>query len=197
MKGEKKMKTITKEELDMILENHKKWFNNLKDGICADLTNADLRGVNLTDANLSYANLTNADLRYANLTDADLRGVNLTDVKFNELTSFYALQCPEVDSFVCFKKLKNNVIAKLKIPAKAKRSSATSRKCRASEAKVLEMWNATTKEKVSIGYSQYDETFTYEIGKTVKPKEKFDEDRWNECSSGIHFFMTLAEAENY
>ena len=36
----------------------------------------------------------------------------------------------------------------------------------------------------------------YKVGKTVYP-DGFDEDRWNECSNGIHFFMTRREAELY
>lgn len=44
--------------------------------------------------------------------------------------------------------------------------------------------------------SNYDKTFIYEIGKTVKVDD-FDDDRWNECSTGIHFFLTREEAESY
>ena len=36
----------------------------------------------------------------------------------------------------------------------------------------------------------------YKVGETVYP-DSFDEDRWNECSNGIHFFMTRREAELY
>ena len=40
-------------------------------------------------------------------------------------------------------------------------------------------------------------TFTYKIGATVHPREPFNEDRWNECAAGIHFFITKQEAEDY
>lgn len=36
----------------------------------------------------------------------------------------------------------------------------------------------------------------YEIGEFVYP-DSFDEDRWRECSNGIHFFTTFDEAKNY
>ena len=36
--------------------------------------------------------------------------------------------------------------------------------------------------------------FIYRVGKEVKVKD-FDENRWNECSTGIHFFITREEAE--
>ena len=58
---------MTQEELQTILEKHKKWLNNVSGGERA----------NLEGANLEYANLENANLRCANLEDADLKGANL------------------------------------------------------------------------------------------------------------------------
>lgn len=200
------------EKLNNILEKHKKWLNDEEGGERANLINADLsdvdlhganlRGANLRRANLRGADLSDADLRRADLSgaslsDADLRRANLSDVTVNSTTAFYHLQCPEKGSFTAFKKLRNNLIAELIIPAKAKRSSATTRKCRASEAKVVKIWNYKTNEVFEKGVSQHDSDFIYEVGKTVKPTEKFDENRWDECASGIHFFMTLQEAIDY
>ena len=44
--------------------------------------------------------------------------------------------------------------------------------------------------------SDRDENFIYEIGKTVSVND-FDDDRWNECGTGIHFFMNRENAINY
>lgn len=156
----------------------------------ADLSRANLYGMNLQDADLCDADLSRADLSRANLCGADLRGANLTDVTYDGYTSFFALQCPEEGAFIAWKKCKDNVIVKLLIPEDAKRSSSTSRKCRASKAIVLEVIGA---EK---GISTNDEAFVYEVGKEVVP-DSFDDNRWNECSHGIHFFVTRKEAENY
>ena len=73
---------MKQEELNLILENHKKWLNNNDVGIRADLRGADLIGANLRDANLRCADLRDADLiganlRCADLSDADLRGADL------------------------------------------------------------------------------------------------------------------------
>ena len=83
---------MNQEELQKILEAHKKWINSEDDGVRADLSEAnlsgaelrgadlsgaELRGANLRGANLSDADLSGADLRGANLSDADLRGANL------------------------------------------------------------------------------------------------------------------------
>ena len=58
------MKKITRNKLNEILEEHKKWLYG-NSGKQADLSNADLSG-----ANLRYANLSGANLRYANLRNA-------------------------------------------------------------------------------------------------------------------------------
>ena len=165
----------------------------------ADLSDADLAGADLSDADLSgadlrHADLSDADLTGANLSGADLRAADLTGaylcgVVYDEFTAFFALQCPEEGSFVGWKKCQHDVLVKLLIPSDAKRSSATSRKCRASKALVLEVVGA---EKA---ISRYDGSFVYEVGKEVVA-DGFDDDRWNECSAGIHFFMTRREAEN-
>jgi hypothetical protein len=156
----------------------------------AHICGANLSGSNLCDANLSHANLSYANLSGSNLSGAHLSHANIRDVKYSENTAFFALQCPEEGSFVAWKKCKNNVIVKLLIPEDAKRSSATSRKCRASKAVVLEVIGA---EK---GISENDASFVYEVGKEVIP-DSFDDNRWSECSHGIHFFMTRSEAERY
>ena len=63
---------MKQEELQKILDAHKKWINGEDGGARADLRGADLGGANLRGANLSYANLRYADLRYADLRGADL-----------------------------------------------------------------------------------------------------------------------------
>lgn len=68
---------MTQEELQTILEKHKKWLNDVPGGECANLAGANLKYANLEDADLEYANLAGADLEYANLEGADLEYANL------------------------------------------------------------------------------------------------------------------------
>lgn len=78
---------MTKEELDKVLELHKKWLDGDKAGkravlfganlLGANLRGANLRGADLLDANLRGADLRGADLIYANLRGANLRGADL------------------------------------------------------------------------------------------------------------------------
>jgi len=157
----------------------------------ADLRGADLRGANLHDADLSWANLYGANLRDANLYGANLRDANLYGAK--NIPALPQLDIIPAGDILVYKKVlssdKTPQVITLLIPREAKRSSATTRKCRAEYAIV--------KECKGIAYSQYDPTFTYEQGKTVRPSIAFNENRWSECSTGIHFFLTKAEAEEY
>lgn len=90
-------------------------------------------------------------------------------------------------------------IIKLLIPEDAKRSCAFSNKCRCDKAKVLDIQDLSGDYSLcySIAHSNYDPTFKYNIGETITPKTPFDTNPFNECSSGIHFFMSREEAVNY
>ncbi|NLC14592.1 MAG: pentapeptide repeat-containing protein, partial [Chloroflexi bacterium] len=154
----------------------------------ANLGNAYLRGIDFRFAKLICTNLRGADLRNANLIRADLKGARYDD-------TILEMQCPEQGSFIAWKKLINEDIAKLLIPEDAKRSSSTSRKCRASKAKVLAIYNESG-EEIREGRSIHDYGFIYWVGEMVYP-DYWDEERWVECSNGIHFFMTREEAEEY
>ena len=165
----------------------------------ADLCGANLCGANLYKANLYQADLCGADLRGANLYQADLRGTE------NIPTYVCPLVCPEEGSFIGFKKAilfnsdipdKSHVIVKLKILENAKRSSATTRKCRCSEAEVISITSLNGNYSLTKAFSSFNPEFIYEVGKIVAV-DNFDENRWNECSTGIHFFITRDEAVNY
>ena len=206
--------------LEEILKKHKMWLNDEEGGERANLSgfdlsytdlsgddlrgtylcNADLRGADLCNADLRGANLCNADLRGAdlrgaNLTGTNLKNVNLMGIKTNMYTSGYNLACPEEGSFVGYKKA-DKYIVKLLIPEDAKRSSATTAKCRCDKAKVLDIEDIMTGEKIETVNSDYDTNFTYIVGEMVYVDD-FDDNRWNECSTGIHFFMNRENAMNY
>lgn len=163
----------------------------------ANLTLADLSWSNLTDADLEDADLTKTKLYAVNLCGANLDQAILSEVRYDARTAFFNLQCPEEGSFIAFKKVKGLFIVKLEIPAEAKRSSATSRKCRCQFAKVLSI---TYCDGSDSGLTEViSDTFTrtiYKVGRKVYP-DSWDDNRWHECSHGIHFFMTREEAVNY
>ena len=140
---------------------------------------------------LSGANLRYADLSGANLSDADLSNINVSIT-----TTFLLPQCPAEGSFVAWKKA-SNMIVKLLVAEDARRSSATTLKCRCSKAKVLAIENIDgSGSELKEVASSYDEKFIYRVGETVEV-EDFDDNRWNECSSGIHFFIAREMAVKY
>lgn len=160
--------------------------------VCADLSGADLSGADLRNANLGNADLGYADLYGADLSGANLRSTDLSCVK----NLFFSMACPEKGSFIAFKKAGFYII-ELFIPSNAKRCSATSRKCRCSKAKVISITTLSgNKTNITEVHSIYDPNFIYKLGEYVEVKN-FDDNRWNECSTGIHFFITRQEAVNY
>ena len=201
-------------DLKKILDEHLLWLNGeggsradlrgadlrCADLRCANLSNADLFGANLRGANLSDANLRNADLFGADLSGANLSGANLSRASMDQMiwdihTAFYPLQCPDSGSYIGYKKA-SGLVVELEIPADARRSSATSRKCRASKAKVLSITDINGNPGGDQVRSNFDPNFVYAIGETVEVTD-FDDNRWNECSTGIHHFITRAEAVIY
>ncbi len=196
------------EKLKEILERHRKWLNDEDGGERADLREANLRGANLCEANLYGADLYGANLRGANLRGADLYGANLYGADLREANlreanlrgakniPFIPLVCPERGSFTAFKKCGSYII-ELLIPQDAKRCSATTRKCRASYAKVVAITNMDgSQAEVDHVTNHAYEPIEYKIGEYVHP-DSFDDDRWNECSHGIHFFINRQEAVEY
>lgn len=101
---------------------------------------------------------------------------------------------PDEGDIIGWKKCREGRIVKLRIPADAKRSNATGRKCRAEYAEVLDITNHAG-EPVTEAFSQLDNTFVYRPGETVRPINGFNDDWTVECDSGIHFHITRAEAE--
>ena len=141
---------------------------------------AYLAGANLEGANLAGANLEGANLEGANLARAYLEGA-----KDAEYAVAQTRILPE-GSLIGWKKLRNGVIAKLRIPDEARRSHAFGRKCRAEFVDVIE----------GEGVSQHDDVTKYAPGLRVTC-DKWEDDWTQECAGGIHFFITRIEAERY
>ena len=143
----------------------------------------------LEEARKSGANLYGADLY-----GADLRGANLRGAKDADYAIALTRILPEGD-IIGYKRCRDGKIVKLLIPKEAKRSHAFGRKCRAEFAEVLEITKGTRQLKTAL--SNYDSSFKFKVGETVRPTAPYDDDWTNECSTGIHFFITKLEAENY
>ena len=124
---------------------------------------------------------------------ANLYGANLYGAKN---VPYIPYACPDFGIFIGWKKASGHIVC-LEIPENAKRLSATGRKCRCDKAKVLSITNLDGTEcDLTEVASDHDNSFVYRIGEMVTVKD-FDEDRWNECSTGIHFFICRQEAVDY
>ena len=161
----------------------------------ANLIRADLRGADLREADLSGANLYGANLIRANLIRANLRGANLSGADLRGARGSY-MACPTDGSFIGWKKA-SGYIVKLQIPEDARRSSAGGEKCRCDKAYVAEIQNVDgIKADIEAIHSNHDNNFVYAVGATVEVSD-FDDDRWNECAPGIHFFIDRRAAVEY
>lgn len=158
-----------------------------------------------------------ADVYLCNFSNANMDDIDVCTISFDNNTGITADKrikkisaCPDTGAFIGWKKAfvypdddrDNYAIVKLEIPEEAKRSSAFGRKCRASEAKVLGIWPIKNdkpdfEHPIDIAYSLHDPGFVYATGKTVTPILTYDDNPYNECASGIHFFITQQEALDY
>ncbi|SFQ30608.1 Pentapeptide repeat-containing protein [Lachnospiraceae bacterium XBB1006] len=173
-------------------------------GVC--LENALLDGICLRESNLRQANLRGTCLREASLEGCDCRGVdfyaavlehtNLTDIQTDEMTKWFRMHCPATGPILGYKKCVGDRLVQLLIPADAKRTSATRPSCRASKAKVLSIWNFDATVSYEEAWSLVDDNFVYRKGQWVEVAN-FNEDRWFDSTTGIHFWLTREEAIGY
>ena len=129
---------------------------------------------------------------------ADLRGAYLSGAK--EIP-YIPLACPSDGAFVAWKKvrtLSSGYLVKLQVPEDARRSSATTNKCRCDKALVLDIYEIGNEDHHidEIINTSQDAELLYKVGEMVYPGS-FDENRWEECSHGIHFFINKQDAINY
>nr|DAW57645.1 MAG TPA: pentapeptide repeat protein [Caudoviricetes sp.] len=138
---------MTDKEIQIILNKHVEWLAE-RTGERAILKEANLEEANLRGADLRGANLRGVDLLGADLLGVDLRGANLRGANLRGAAVNYPISCPEEGQFIGFKKAMNRIV-KLEILSDAKRSSATSRKCRCDKAKVVAIEKKKMVQKVA------------------------------------------------
>ena len=209
--------TLTHSHCDIYVSNSKLYMFNLTEIYCFSkkliFNNCDVYCIHFRDA--LYGTYNNCTIHAMDpddqLTLFAYNSSYFLNCIFDPMPRF---ACPEEGSFIGWKLVQETKegryeviprILKIRIPTDAKRSSAFSNKCRCSKAVPLEVYDlqgnvVKPKGKLySFCLSLFNIRATpleYIIGKEVY-SDKWDEDRFNECSNGIHFFMKMEEAQRY
>lgn len=110
---------------------------------------------------------------------ANLRGANLRGALNASLAFAQTCVCPQKGAFIGFKNayygdFGEPCIVELEIPADAKRSNASERKCRASKARVVSITDLEGQpiDGAQRVFSGHDHDFTYSNGVIVEPRSR-------------------------
>lgn len=183
----------------------------------------EIRRCNFTEVDMSHVSVIEQAIHTSTFKNIK----NFTTAQFHEglygcnvdTVQYYPMACPSDGAFIGWKKVETNdcktVLIKLEIPEDAKRISSIniSRKCRCDKAKVLDIIDISTGNHLErvLNPESYAATLIayicnkgvttkpaieYVVGEMVYP-DSFDEDRTNECSHGIHFFINKQDAIDY
>jgi hypothetical protein len=144
-------------------------------------------------ADFAHSHLPATDFCGANLHGSHLEYADVDGVSYNYATAGLAA-APEGELVGWGKK--SGWIVKMLIPRDARRSRATGNKYRAEYVRVLSITlphNPHVARHTLSHVSERGPQTVYEVGK-VTTADGFDDNRWNECSNGIHFFLDRMEA---
>ena len=163
--------------------------------IYADLDNAVFRGANLKEARL--CDISRAF--WSDFADSDMTGAIVNNTEFDEVLIKDAKglnrdnYLPEEGSFIAWKMCREGRLVKLLIPENAERKGYSIHSCRASEAKVLEIYDKDG-NPVDEAISIINENYKYIKGDTAIAK-----DPGKNCGDafGIFFVLSRSEAERY
>ncbi len=186
-----------------------------------DFTGASFRMQSFVECKFVNCKFANTFLNYVPFVDCGFRKCDFTMADMPNYfrpncmedcinVPYMPMACPDEGEFIGYKIAvwENGkrsqpetyyVLVTLRIPSDAKRSAAGGRKCRCNKAEVIAIEPVEKKYKGMTMYaacSIHDSSFKYRVGEEVFVQE-FDEDPWNECAPGIHFFMNKKEALSY
>lgn len=179
--------------------------------------------INCTFINCNFAecSLRSATFTDCSFADCDFDLAVMPDFFYPEKMEgctnvpYMPMACPDEGEFTGYKvairedakldqppMIADYVIVSLRIPSDAKRSAAGGRKCRCDKAQVIAIEQVESKYSryagttIRTARSAHDFAFKYRVGEEVFVTN-FDENPWNECAPGIHFFMNKKEALLY
>ena len=183
--------TIKKTVREFLKENSRKLIKD------ASLSGMDLSGVSFDNSRFYNARFDNSSFDNSRFYNSRFDNSRFDEKSKKSIAQYkYLWQIiPTEGSFIAYKKASGCVL-KLEIPLKAKRvCNIINRKCRASYVKTLKITDSNG-ESIKEAAGNSDSKTIYKVGELTKA-DSFDDNFLNDCTNGIHFFVTRKEAENW
>ena len=172
------------------------WSANFNETNCKDTV---FLSANLTEASFEGADLDGASFARANLTDANLQDTNIVTTEFDNTVGVYPV-CPEEGEFTGWTLAEEfdgtEYLLRVSVPWTARRSSGTTRRCRAEALSVDEVISLDTEKSYGFPYPYItlkNRDFKLRLGET-STDENFEVDRFKTSSTDLYFWISKEEA---
>ena len=174
----------------------------------SELKYSTFRFVNLKNCSLKHSDMTASNFMNTNFTGANLKDTILVNCNFYSNYNLdkivgknnnYIEGKVLTDNIIGYKKCMDYTIVTLEIPRGAIVFSIDGTKCRTNKAKVIAIDGADRAYSKHSTYLEHNKTYghmSYYVGDEFTVYN-FDCKYNEECSRGIHFFLTREEAEDY
>ena len=173
------------------------WSANFNETNCKD---AVFLSANLTEASFEGADLGGTSFALANLTEASLEDAQNIDLaEFDNTVGTYPV-CPTEGEFTGWTLAEEfdgtEYLLRVSVPWTARRSSGTTRRCRAEALSVDEVISLDTEKSYGFPYPYItlkNRDFTLRLGET-SIDDNFETDRFKTSSTDLYFYITKEEA---
>jgi len=172
------------------------WSANFNETNCKD---AVFLSANLTEASFEGADLDGASFVQANLTEANLQDTNIITAEFDNTVGVYPV-CPEEGEFTGWTLAEEfdgtEYLLRVSVPWTARRSSGTTRRCRAEALSVDEVISLDTEKSYGFPYPYItlkNRDFKLRLGETIRDVN-FEKDRFKVSSTDLYFWISKEEA---
>ena len=172
------------------------WSANFNETNCKDTV---FLSANLTEASFEGADLDGVSFAQANLTDANLQDTNIVTTEFDNTVGVYPV-CPTEGEFTGWTLAEEfdgtEYLLRVSVPWTARRSSGTTRRCRAEALSVDEVISLDTEKCYGFPYPYItlkNRDFKLRLGET-STDENFEVDRFKVSSTDLYFWISKEEA---
>lgn len=173
------------------------WSANFNETNCKD---AVFLSANLTEVSFEGADLDGTSFALANLTEASLEDAQNIDLaEFDNTVGTYPV-CPTEGEFTGWTLAEEfdgtEYLLRVSVPWTARRSSGTTRRCRAEALSVDEVISLDTEKSYGFPYPYItlkNRDFKLRLGETIRDVN-FEKDRFKVSSTDLYFWISKEEA---